>query len=119
MNRRDTLVTLAALAAAPQTAFAQARTARIGILVGRKNSTYLPPILKRLGELGYVEGRNLVLDYRSAEGVSERFAPLARELIEAKCDVIFAIGAEQAARARWSTRSRRFRSSSSRVTMTR
>lgn len=99
MNRRDTLVTLAALAAAPRTAFAQARAARIGILVGRRNSTYLAPILKRLGELGYAEGRNLVVEYRSADGALERFPPLARELIEAKCDVIFAIGAEQAARA--------------------
>ncbi len=99
MNRRDTVVALAALAAAPRIAVAQARSVRIGALVGRRNSTWWPLILKRLGELGYVEGRNLVLEYRSADGMSERFAPLARELIEAKCDVIFAIGAEQTARA--------------------
>ena len=72
---------------------------RIGALVGRKNSTFWPPIVKRLGELGYVEGKNLILDYRSADGVPERFAPLARELVEAKCDVVFAIGAELSARA--------------------
>ncbi len=40
-----------------------------------------------------MEGKNLILEYRSADGVPERFAPMARELIEAKCDVIFAIGA--------------------------
>ena len=106
MKRRDTFVTLAALAAAPRTAFAQARTVRIGILVGRRNSTYLQPILKRLGELGYAEARNLVVDYRSADGVLERFPPLARALIEAKCDVIFAIGAEQTARALVDVKSR-------------
>ena len=72
---------------------------RIGALVGRRNSIFLPGILKRLGELGYVEGRNLVVEYRSTDGVVERFPPLARELIEAKCDLIFAIGAEQGARA--------------------
>ena len=99
MNRRDTVFALASLAAAPRTTFAQARTVRFGILVGRRNSSYLAPILKRLGELGYAEGRNLVVEYRSADGALERFPPLARELIEAKCDVIFAIGAEQAARA--------------------
>ena len=59
----------------------------------------MPTLLKRLGELGYVEGRNLIVEYRSADGVLERFPALARELIDAKCDVIFAIGAPQAAQA--------------------
>ena len=99
MNRRDTVLALAALGAAPRTVLAQERTVRIGALVGRRNSIFLPPLLKRLGELGYVEGRNLVLDYRSTDGVVERFPPLARELIDAKCDLIFAIGAVQGARA--------------------
>lgn len=58
-----------------------------------------PSALKRLGELGYVEGKNLVLEYRSADGVVERFPSLARELIQAKCDLIFAVGAEHPARA--------------------
>ncbi len=99
MNRRDTLLALAALGAAPRITVAQERTVRIGTLVGRRNSAFLPPLLKRLGELGYVEGRNLVLDYRSADGVLERFPPLARDLIEARCDLIFAIGAPQGAQA--------------------
>jgi putative ABC transport system substrate-binding protein len=99
MNRRDTLLGLAALGAAPRIVLAQERTVRIGVLVGRRNSDFMPPILKRLGELGYVEGGNLAIDYRSTDGVLERFPPLARELIEAKCDVIFAIGAPQGAQA--------------------
>lgn len=99
MNRRDTALALVALSAAPRITVAQQRSIRIGVLVGRQRSSFLPPIVKRFGELGYVEGKNLVLDYRSADGVLERFAPLARALIKAKCDVIFAIGAEQASRA--------------------
>ena len=99
MNRRDTVLALAALSVASQIAVAQQRLIRVGVLVGRQKSNFLPPIVKRLGELGYVESKNLFVDYRSADGVPERFAPLARALIEAKCDVIFAIGAEQAARA--------------------
>jgi putative ABC transport system substrate-binding protein len=99
MNRRDTVLALAALGVAPRAATAQERPVRIGALVGRRNSTFMPPLLKRLGELGYVEGRNLTVEYRSADGVLERFPALARELIDAKCDVIFAIGAPQAAQA--------------------
>ena len=83
----------------PPSATGQERTVRIGVLVGRRNSIFLPGILKRLGELGYVEGRNLVVEYRSADGVPERFPTLAHELIDAKCDLVLAIGAEQGARA--------------------
>jgi len=99
MNRRNTVLALAALGVAPRAATAQERTVRVGALVGRRNSTFMPMLLKRLGELGYVEGRNLTVEYRSADGVLERFPALARELIDAKCDVIFAIGAPQAAQA--------------------
>jgi len=61
----------------------------------RLPSFYLPSILKRLGELGYVEGKTMVVEYRSAQGVAERLPALARELIQAKCDLIFALGPEQ------------------------
>lgn len=99
MKRRGSVFSIAAIAAMPRIVAAQARKVRIGVLVGRRNSTFLPPALKRLAELGYVEGRNLVVDNRSADGVAERFPPLARELIETRWDLIFAIGTELAARA--------------------
>ncbi len=99
MNKRDTVLAMFALGAAPSTLLAQKRTVRVGALGPRKNSVLLPRALKRLAELGYVEGRNLELVLRSADGVPERFPALARELIEAKCDLIFALGAEAAARA--------------------
>ena len=99
MNRRDTVLAMLALGAAPSTLLAQKRTVRIGALGPRKNSVLLPHALKRLAELGYVEDRNLELIYRSADGQLERFPALARELIDAKCDLIFAVGAEAAGRA--------------------
>ena len=90
---------LAVIASTPRLAFAQAQTVRIGFLAPRQDSVSLAPILKRLAELGYVEGKNMVVDYRSADGVAERFPSLARDLIRAKSDLIFAIGPEQSARA--------------------
>ena len=77
----------------------QVRHVRIGILGPRRNSSYFPAVLKRLGELGYVQGKNLIVDYRSADGVVERFPALARELVLEKNDLLFAIGPEQSARA--------------------
>ena len=41
-------------------------------------------------ELGYVEGRNIVIEYRSAEGKIERFPALAAELVRLKVDLIVA-----------------------------
>ena len=101
MNRRDTVLALLALgaAAAPRIAPAQARPARIGVLTGRLPSFFFPAVLKRLAELGYVEGKTMVVEYRSTQGVAERFPPLARELIQAKCDLIFALGPVEVARA--------------------
>ena len=43
-----------------------------------------------LRELGYVEGKNIIIEYRSAEGNSERLPKLVRELIDLKVDIIFA-----------------------------
>ncbi len=51
--------------------------------------TYLPTALR---ELGYVEGRNLILDLRFADGDVARLPALAHELVMAKVDVIVAVG---------------------------
>ncbi len=44
--------------------------------------------LQRLGELGWKEGRNVAIEYRWAEGRSERFAEIAAEFVRLKVDVI-------------------------------
>ena len=45
---------------------------------------------RRLRELGYVEGKNIVIEYRYAEGKRERLPDLAAELVSLKVDVIVA-----------------------------
>ena len=66
-----------------------AKVARVGVLA----LANVPPdqaFFKGLQDLGYVEGRNLVIEYRSAMGKPERLAALATELAMLKVDVILA-----------------------------
>jgi putative tryptophan/tyrosine transport system substrate-binding protein len=53
--------------------------------------------------LGYIEGQNIAINYRYAEGRPERLPSLARELISAKPDLIFALGGDVAPSARVAT----------------
>jgi putative ABC transport system substrate-binding protein len=64
------------------------------------NAANLGAFRQQLRDLGYVEGRNLIIEYRSAEGRSERFPGLAAELVNMKVDLIVARGslATQAAK---------------------
>ncbi len=48
--------------------------------------------LEGLRELGYVEGQNIVIEYRSAEGKRDRLPELAAELVRLNLDVIFVVG---------------------------
>jgi putative tryptophan/tyrosine transport system substrate-binding protein len=57
----------------------------------------------RLRDFGYVEGQNLVVDYRYAEGRFERLSELARELASLKVDVMFVYGTPAALAAKSST----------------
>jgi putative ABC transport system substrate-binding protein len=54
---------------------------------------------RRLAELGYVEGRNVIVDFRNAEGEPERLPKLMAGLAQAGVDLIFAPGPEAALRA--------------------
>ena len=60
--------------------------------------------LKGLRDLGYVEGRNLVIEYRSAEGKVERLPALAAELVALKVDVILAPASVHVLAAKQATR---------------
>jgi len=62
------------------------------------SSTYME-IRQGLRELGYVEGQNLVIEYRSAEGKPERRPEMAAELVRLKVDVIVVPGAPPLIRA--------------------
>src|SRR2546423_1284469 len=102
MNRREFITLLGGAATAwPLAARAQqpTRIAKIGHLESGWPSSS-PNLLAafRLGlrELGYIEGQNLFIERRYAEGSEERLPQLARELVEYGVDVIFAIGPPQA-----------------------
>ena len=72
-----------------------ARIHRIGILIASSASSYsarVEAFRQRLRELGYVEGKNIVIEYRYAEGKRERLPDLAAELVRLKVDVIVTIG---------------------------
>ena len=93
MDRRRFLLTSLAVLAAPLAAKAQqaAKIARIGYLSPNlATSPHLREAFRQgLRDLGYVEGRNLVIEYRDAEGkVVERIPALAAELVALKVDVI-------------------------------
>ena len=68
---------------------------RIGILVA-PSASYISRRLgafrQRLSELGYVEGKNAVVEYRYAEGRLDRLPDLAAELVRLRLDVIFTVG---------------------------
>jgi putative tryptophan/tyrosine transport system substrate-binding protein len=108
MNRRDTVVALLALVAAPLAAEAQqaAKIARIGYLTTNLAATpHLPEAFRQgLRDLGYVEGRNLVIEYRDAEGKFERLPALAAELVVLKIDVIVTSETPAALAAKQATR---------------
>ena len=57
------------------------------------------PIRKGLGELGYVEGKNALFEFRSADGVADRLPALAAELVKLNVDVIVAHNGFPAAEA--------------------
>src|SRR5213075_646829 len=99
-TRRQFLLAGASCALATRTR-AQPSTPRIGFLlaVPPTTSVLAPIVVQRLAELGYRDGKGATLMHRSADGQPQRFPQLARELIDAKCDLIFAIGPEHAARA--------------------
>jgi putative tryptophan/tyrosine transport system substrate-binding protein len=62
---------------------------RMGVLFfGSRNQPHLESFLRGLRELGYVEGKNVVFEYRYAEGKFDRLRELAAELVNLKVDVI-------------------------------
>ena len=108
MDRRDTILALFALGAAPLAAEAQqaAKIARIGYLTAnRAASPHLQAAFRQgLHDLGYVEGRTIVIEYRDAEGKLEQLPELAAELIALKVDVIVVGGTLQALAAKQATK---------------
>jgi ABC-type uncharacterized transport system substrate-binding protein len=114
MNRRNAglalLLGLLAFGAAPLAAEAQQRgkVFRIGYLSTPTRESVergLQAFLRKLRELGWVEGQNLIIEYRWAEGNVERLPDLAAELVRRNVDVIVAPAGSAALAAKNATSS--------------
>ena len=71
------------------------RTPRIGYLSpvdATRESARSEAIRQALRELGYIEGHNIAIEYRYAEGKANRYAELAAELVRLKVDIIVVVG---------------------------
>jgi putative ABC transport system substrate-binding protein len=93
MKRRAFITLLGGAAAWPLAAGAQqsGKLATIGCLVPGTPSSHgqwFAVFVQRLRELGWIEGRTVAVEYRWAEGRSERFAEIAAEFVQRKVDVI-------------------------------
>jgi putative ABC transport system substrate-binding protein len=101
IDRRAFTAALAGgLLAAPLAAGAQqaGKVSRVGVLVTANPRVY-DGFVDELRRLGYVDGQNVVLEFRNAEGKYERFPALAAELVRAGVDVILAGGGTAVFRA--------------------
>src|SRR5260370_24798902 len=106
MDRREFLGTLAAgLLAAPLAAGAPqaGKVYRIGFVVGARNPGVESSFPRGLLDLGYVEGRDVVIEWRDASGHNDRLLALAADLIGRGVDVIVAAGPEAREAARKAT----------------
>jgi putative ABC transport system substrate-binding protein len=108
VRRRDFITLLGSAAAWPLAARAQqaGKVWRIGVLEtvsAALNASNFDAFRRGLRELGYVEGRNYVIEYRSADGRAERFANFAAELVRLPVDVIVTRGTPAALAAKDAT----------------
>src|ERR1043166_8795963 len=96
MQRREFITFLGATVAAwPIVAPAQQKIPRIGFMgnsTAALEANLVDAFREGLRELGYEEGRNIVIEYRWADGEYERFSTLVAELIAARVDLIVTAG---------------------------
>ena len=98
MSKRDTLLRLILFGAWPLASLAQQKEKvwHVGFLatrhVGPLDSDYYGGFPRGMRELGYVEGKNLVIEWRSAEGSNERLSALAADLVRLHVDIIVTAG---------------------------
>jgi putative ABC transport system substrate-binding protein len=98
MRRRQFITLIGGVAAWPLAARAQQSSNKIpvvGVLwhagSAHEEDVYLSPLQKAFNDLGYVEGKNIILDNRFPAENPDRFRTLARELVDEKPDVIIAV----------------------------
>ena len=101
MNRRDTVLALLALGAAPVVSFAQqqGKVWRVGFLASfvrpaSLDSNYLSAFVRGMRDLGYVEGKNLLIEWRFGDSKPELLPGLAAELVQSNMDVLVGAGVD-------------------------
>ena len=98
MNRREWVTALGCVAAMPLVAAAQQpeRIRRVGVFIpsadNREGQTRLQAFARRLQQLGWTEGRNVLIDIRSVAGSAERSREVAAEFVALAPDVILSSG---------------------------
>jgi putative ABC transport system substrate-binding protein len=101
MRRREFITLLGGTAATwPLTARAQQQRFKIGLLDTGLGATFDVPFLRKLTELGYVEGQTIIIERRSADGKPERLNDLAEDLVRQQVEVIVTAGGPAGAAAK-------------------
>ena len=106
MKRRDFITLVGGAAAAwPLAARAQhaGKTWRIAFIAHVPSIIYEEPLFDDLRELGYIEGQNIIIERRYAEGRPERFQEFAAEMVRLKADLIITTTTPAALAARNAT----------------
>jgi putative tryptophan/tyrosine transport system substrate-binding protein len=110
MRRRDFIITLigGAVASWPLAARAQqqGRLPTIGFLGATTpllQTQWTAAFVQRLGELGWIEGRTVAIEFRWGEGSRERYAPIIAEFLRLKVDVIVTHGSAAVLAAKQAT----------------
>jgi len=108
VRRREFITLLSGAAAWPLSARAQQAARRptigyMGVNTPVVESQRTAAFVQRLRELGWIEGRNVAVEYRWAEGRNERFAEIAAELVQLKVEVIVTAGTAAVVAAKQAT----------------
>ena len=100
MNRRDTVLALAALGTSPLLCNAQQPTMPVIGLLGSESldlwASRMRAFHEGLSEMGYIDGRNVAIEYRWAEGHNDRLPALAADLVRRRVTVIATPGSTPA-----------------------
>jgi ABC-type uncharacterized transport system substrate-binding protein len=104
MRRRELVIGIATLPLWRRGARAQSgKTYRLGVLVNTRDPGSSTAVIKVLRDRGYVEGQNLIVEWRLSSGDATRWLPLARELAALKVDAIMVETTPAALAARQAT----------------